>query len=94
MFEPGEKIICVNGNFDPTVAPLYRALPRTGFLYIVRDIVPGWTPTQEPTTAVLLEGLENAPNPHGIEPGFNPDRFRRPEDIPAAQSRVAQTFTA
>jgi hypothetical protein len=79
MFEPSEKVVCVNDKFPVDIRDYMSALPVKGRIYTVRDIVGGlnWNGTQ--TIAVLLNELHNLPNEHGIEPGFAPHRFALPE---------------
>jgi hypothetical protein len=75
MFEPGQKVVCVDDVFPVGIRDFYNALPRAGKTYTVRDIVPGqdWKLNGQP--AVYLVELENRPNEHGIEPGFACRRF-------------------
>lgn len=84
MFEPGQKVICVDDRFPPGILDIFNALPVKGSLYTVRDIVPGAgfggrDKDQQP--AVYLVELVNLPNRHGIEPGFACRRFAEPEEV-------------
>jgi hypothetical protein len=81
MFEPGQKVVCINDVFPVGIRDFYNALPRAGKTYTVRDIVPGqdWKLNGQP--AVYLVELENRPNEHGIEPGFACHRFAEAEEI-------------
>ncbi len=81
MFEPSEKVVCINDKFPPDIRDYMSALPVKGRIYTVRDVVGGinWNGSQ--TIAVLLNELHNLPNQHGIEPGFAPHRFALPETI-------------
>ena len=76
MFEPGNKVICIDGTFPPDIRDYFNALPEKGVVYTVRDVVPGLTGTLKEEPAVYLEELVNLPNQHGIEPGFACRRFR------------------
>ena len=78
MFDLNAKVICVDDRFPVGIRDIYNALPHKGAIYTVRDIVPGQDFKHRPTCAVLLRELVNLPNRHGIEPGFNPSRFREP----------------
>ena len=84
MFEPGQKVICIDDQFPNGILDIFNALPVKGTIYTVRDIVPGSgfggrDKDQQP--AVYLEELVNLPNRHGIEPGFACRRFAEPEEI-------------
>lgn len=81
MFEPSEKVVCVDDKFPADIRDYYSALPVKDRTYTVRDIVGGLNWDNTPTVAVLLVELHNLPNEHGIEPGFAPHRFARPEEV-------------
>lgn len=84
MFEPGEKVACVNGDFAPLHKAIYRALPVKDQIYTVRECSLGRTKTGGPDSGfsyrVLLVELVNGPDPymhpdHAEELGFRSDRF-------------------
>ena len=81
MFEPGQQVVCIDDNFVPEIRDYFNALPVKGTTYTVRDLVPGqhWDMQEEP--AIYLVELVNAPNQHGIEPGFQSRRFAEPEEV-------------
>ena len=84
MFEPDQKVICINDDFPPGILDIFNALPVKGTIYTVRDVVPGsgWLGRdndQQP--AIYLHELTNLPNRHGIEPGFACHRFAEPEEL-------------
>lgn len=81
MFDVGEKVVCVNAEFQEWVKKLYSDLPKQDQVYVVRDIVPGQQADMSKSVAVLLIGLTGHINTHGIENGFSCHRFRRLEDI-------------
>lgn len=81
MFEPGQKVICINDKFPEGIRDYYNALPVKGKQYVVRDLVPGNSFSGQETPAVYLEELHNLPNQHGIEPGFQCHRFAEIEEI-------------
>jgi len=80
MFEPGQRVICIDDSFPDGIRDIFNALPVKGQQYTVRDLVPGvgWKLNEEP--AVYLVELVNMPNQHGIEPGFACRRFAEPEE--------------
>jgi hypothetical protein len=84
MFEIGEKIVCVNGHFEPFHKTLYRELPREGAIYTVRDCALGRTKTGSDNPGmsfrILLEEIHNDLDPYmdeslAEELGFRSDRF-------------------
>lgn len=85
MFEPGQKVVCIDDAFPPGIRDIYNALPNKGSVYTIRDVVPGVGPSgnrdndQQP--AVYLVELVNLPNRHGVEPGFACRRFAEPEEF-------------
>jgi hypothetical protein len=81
MFEPSEKVVCVDDKFPNDIRDYMNALPVKDRVYTVRDIVGGIGWDNKPTIAVLLVELHNLPNEHGIEPGFAPHRFALQEEV-------------
>ena len=76
MFSPGQKVACVDDQFPLGIEKLYRALPRKDVIYTVRDLIPGVSlSNHEGEVAVYLVELVNSANRHGIEYGFNAERF-------------------
>ena len=99
MFDLGTKVICVDDRFPAGVHDIFNALPRKGSIYTVRDIVPAQDWKLRATCAVLLDELVNRPNQHGIEPGFQPGRFREPtreelREVAAKSERTPTEHTA
>lgn len=94
MFDINSKVICVDDSFPAGINDIFNALPVKGALYIVRDIVPAQDFKLRGTCAVLLKELENRPNRHGIEPGFQCNRFREPTpaEMEEAREEVAETI--
>lgn len=77
MFEPGQKVVCVDDSKFPTdlLGTYYTAFPKKGNVYTVRDIVPGHTGKGiHNTVTVLLKEIINYMNPI-LENGYNPARF-------------------
>lgn len=97
MFEPGQRVVCIDDQFPPGVLDVFNALPVKGTTYTVRDIVPGsgWggrEKDQQP--AVYLVELVNLPNRYGIEPGFACRRFAELEEIEDHAEAFAELETA
>ena len=60
MFEPGEKVVCVDDRFHPEIAFLYTALPEKGRVYTVRECEPGrakWMSAQKGWDSVDMKVL-------------------------------------
>lgn len=78
MFSTGQKVVCINDQFEPWVYDLYRALPRKGRTYTVRAISPGRSQPRftvnddaeiqltgaEFDILLLLKELQNPDDPH------------------------------
>lgn len=78
MFSTGQKVVCINDQFDPWVYDLYRALPKKDRTYTVRAIAPGRSQPQftvnddaelkltgaEFDILLLLKELQNPEDPH------------------------------
>ena len=76
MFAPGQKVACVDDQFPLGIEKIYTALPKKDAIYTVRDLVPGVSlQNTEGETAIYLVELVNPANRHGIEYGFNAERF-------------------
>lgn len=91
MFDINSKVVCIDDRFPPGINDIFNALPVQGGVYTVRDIVPAQTFQLAPTCGVLLAELVNRPNRHGIEPGFDPRRFREPT---ADEQRLIESIEA
>ena len=93
MFEPGEKVVCVDDRIHPEVACLYSALPKKGDTYTVRECEPGrakWVSAQKGWDSVdmkvLLVELVNPVDPSTLlgcpsELGFAARRFVPLEEV-------------
>jgi hypothetical protein len=76
MFAPGQKVACVDDKFPLGIEKLYSALPKRDVIYTVRDLLPGVSlQNTEGETALYLVELVNPANRHGVEYGFNAERF-------------------
>lgn len=84
MFEPGEKVVCVNDEFPPLVRRIYNKLPVKDEIYTVRECSLGRLKSggTDPGISyrVLLVELVNGPDPYmnpaqAEELGFRSDRF-------------------
>jgi hypothetical protein len=78
MFQSGQRIICINDDFEPWVYDLYRSLPKKGRIYTVRAIGVGRSnpkfgltedadlriQSAEIDFLILLRELNNPDDPH------------------------------
>lgn len=84
MFSPGQKVVCIDDTFaiPMEIAFRYVAFPRKGKTYTVRNIVPVIAPNGgEGEVTVYLTEITNPVNKHGIEPGYNAERFAPVEQV-------------
>lgn len=84
--ESNDRVVCIDDRFDPSIIPLYTALPVKDRVYVVRDVILGATPNlpkqkSEGAVRLLLVGLNNPESRPGIERGFNAERFRKLEEV-------------
>jgi hypothetical protein len=82
MFAPGQKVACIDAKFPLGIENLYTALPKQDAIYTVRDLLPGVSlQNTEGETALYLVELVNPANRHGVEYGFNAERFAPLETV-------------
>jgi hypothetical protein len=55
--KPGSTVICINDEFSEEVLEILNVLPKKGYEYNVRDIVPD--PLGKLPASIALAGLEN-----------------------------------
>ena len=83
MFAKDQRVVCVNDKIPPEAWEYVKPL-RKGGIYTIRDILPGIALNGgEGEVAVYLHEIHNSINPHGIERGYNAERF-----APLAHERV------
>lgn len=82
MFQRGQSVVCVNGRFPLGIEKFYSEVPKEGITYTIRDIVPGISfRLEEGEIAVYLVEIRGPLNAHGIERGFNVERFAPLDEI-------------
>ena len=78
MFQNGQRVVCINDEFEPWVYDLYRSLPKKNKVYTVRSVGVGRSnPTfgltedanlqiqsAEVDFLILLKELSNPNDPH------------------------------
>lgn len=88
MFQPGQKVVCVNDDFPEWVRKLYAALPVKDSVYCIRGIAPGVAlDLKTEDVAVYLVGVQN-PNSGKApfrEMGFKPERFAPLQELPPVE---------
>jgi hypothetical protein len=78
----GQRVVCINDTFTPTVRAIYQQLPRKGDTYTIREVFLGREKVvkggDSATVGLLLQELVNPPDPFhagGEELGFSSERF-------------------
>lgn len=78
MFQTGQKVVCINDEFEPWVYDLYRSLPKKNRIYTVRAVGVGRSnpkftvnddaeiklKTADFDILILLQELLNPDDPH------------------------------
>ncbi len=89
----GQKVVCVNDTFSPSVRALYQQLPVKGDTYTIREVFLGREKIVKggdtATVGLLLEELKNPPDPFhqgNQELGFSSERFAPLEELPDVQA--------
>lgn len=78
MFQTGQKVVCVDGKFDPVILKFYKEVPVEGVTYTVRGTTVGISPKgEEGELCVYVVELNNpcSEKPPHMERGFNANRF-------------------
>ena len=84
LFASGDKVVCIDARFHPSVAALYTALPKQDSVYVVRDVRLGIQPDcKTGDVSITLVGLVNPPaaSKAGLERGFSQERFRHLDEL-------------
>jgi hypothetical protein len=85
----GQKVVCINDTFSPTIRALYKQLPVKDNIYTVREVFLGREKIvrggDTATVGLLLEELKNPPDPFHQgeqELGFSSERFAPLNELP------------
>ena len=88
MFTTGEKVVCVDAKFPDSILQLYKQLPIQDKVYVIRDVRAGVNADvlimdmhRKHEPSLLIIGVYNQCNNHGIEMGFSTIRFRSLEEL-------------
>ena len=91
----GQKVICINDTFSPTVRALYKQLPAKDTIYTVREVFLGREKIVKggdtATVGLLLEELTNPQDPFHQgeqELGFSSERFAPLNTLPDEEVAV------
>jgi len=99
----GQQVVCVDDGFPGPLAKYYQSLPVKGRTYTIRAVYIGRRVMHtKPGAAdgeigLLLKELLNGPDPrnvHGLELGFNSERFRPLEEISDAAENEFEEVNA
>lgn len=97
----GQRVVCINDDFEPWVHEYYDQLPVKGKVYTIRAVSLGrgtLVGSEMAEVKLLLEELHNQTDPHhkgGEELGFRSDRFaplEEREDEETAEASVEETM--
>ncbi len=85
----GQKVVCINDTFTPTILALYKQLPVKDNIYTIREVFLGREKIvkggDSATVGLLLEELTNPKDPFHQgqqELGFSSERFAPLEELP------------
>jgi hypothetical protein len=93
----GQKVVCINDTFSPTIRALYKQLPVKDNIYTVREVFLGREKIVKggdtATVGLLLEELKNPRDPFHQgeqELGFSSERFAPLNELPDEQAEVEE----
>ena len=93
----GQKVVCINDVFSPTVRALYKQLPVKDNIYTIREVFLGREKIvrggDTATVGLLLEELVNPTDPFHQgeqELGFTSERFAPLNELPDEKVEVEE----
>jgi hypothetical protein len=93
----GQKVVCINDTFTPTIRALYKQLPVKDNIYTVREVFLGREKIVKggdtATVGLLLEELKNPRDPFHQgeqELGFSSERFAPLNELPDEEAAVEE----
>jgi hypothetical protein len=93
----GQKVVCTNDTFSPTIRALYKQLPVKDSTYTIRQVFLGREKIvkggDSATVGLLLSELTNPPDPFHQgeqELGFSSERFAPLNEVPPEEAEVAE----
>jgi hypothetical protein len=97
----GQKVVCINDTFTPTIRALYQQLPVKDDIYTIREVFLGREKIvkggDSATVGLLLEELKNPADPFHQgqqELGFSSERFAPLEELPDEKIEAEETVHA
>lgn len=97
----GQKVVCINDTFTPTIRALYKQLPVKDTIYTIREVFLGREKIVKggdtATVGLLLEELTNPKDPFHQgeqELGFTSERFAPLNELPDEEAEELQTIGA
>jgi hypothetical protein len=97
----GQKVVCINDTFSPTIRALYKQLPVKDTIYTIREVFLGREKIVKggdtATVGLLLVELTNPKDPFHQgeqELGFSSERFAPLNELPDEQAEVEQSVGA
>ena len=91
----GQKVVCINDTFTPTIRALYQQLPVKDDIYTIREVFLGREKIVKgedtATVGLLLAELHNPPDPFHAgkeELGFTSERFAPLEELPPEENEA------
>jgi hypothetical protein len=97
----GQKVVCINDTFTPTIRALYQQLPVKDDIYTIREVFLGREKIvkggDSATVGLLLEELKNPADPFHQgqqELGFSSERFAPLEELPDEEVEAEEVIHA
>ncbi len=97
----GQKVVCINDTFTPTIRALYKQLPVKDTIYTIREVFLGREKIVKggdtATVGLLLEELTNPKDPFHQgeqELGFTSERFAPLNELPDEEAEELQSIGA
>ena len=101
MFMTGQKVVCVNDQFEAWVHKLYAELPKKNNTYTVREVYIGKQDLKDKdggSVGITLKEIRNPIDPTcksgPQELGFNSERFAPLEEIDSEMENVEELVEA
>jgi hypothetical protein len=93
----GQKVVCINDTFTPTIRALYQQLPVKDDIYTIREVFLGREKIvkggDSATVGLLLNELRNPADPFHQgqqELGFSSERFAPIQELPPEKAKVEE----
>lgn len=101
MFMKGQKVVCINDQFEPWVYKIYAEVPKKDSTYTVRDVYIGKQDLKDKdggSVGITLKEIRNPIDPTcksgPQELGFNSERFAPLEELDSEIENVEELVEA